>query len=146
MPRKKPASIPRIISEYQNEYCGVGPKVNKMRGADLLEKKENNVFPICRKTYERQPVGGRKAPIGAGGRGGGVADVAFSALLCPSCRALSESDQHMKQVEAQKMREGDTNGSTKCDLCGMECESLSVPDVHKLRYLHNRYMTADDWR
>lgn len=25
------------------------------------------------------------------------------------------------------------------------CKPLAVPDVHKLRYMSNNYMTADDW-
>jgi len=25
------------------------------------------------------------------------------------------------------------------------CEPLTVPEVHKLRYMANNYMTADDW-
>ena len=35
--------------------------------------------------------------------------------------------------------------STFTDALMTPCQPLAVPDVHKLRYMNNNYMTADDW-
>ena len=35
--------------------------------------------------------------------------------------------------------------STLVDPLKTPCDPLPVPDVHKLRYMHNNYMTPDDW-
>jgi len=35
--------------------------------------------------------------------------------------------------------------STIVDPLRTPCQPLTVPDVHKLRYLHNNYMSQDDW-
>ncbi|ELU01620.1 hypothetical protein CAPTEDRAFT_227906 [Capitella teleta] len=35
--------------------------------------------------------------------------------------------------------------STAVDALSTPCAALTVPDVHKLRYMHNNYMSADDW-
>ena len=35
--------------------------------------------------------------------------------------------------------------STLVDAASTPCEALTVPDVHSLRYMHNNYMSPDDW-
>lgn len=35
--------------------------------------------------------------------------------------------------------------TTLTDAAKTPCQPLTVPDVHKLRYMHNNYMSADDW-
>lgn len=38
-----------------------------------------------------------------------------------------------------------TYRSTLVDPLKTPCDPLPVPDVHKLRYMHNNYMSPDDW-
>jgi len=35
--------------------------------------------------------------------------------------------------------------STLVDPLNTPCQPMPAPDVHKLRYMHNNYMTCDDW-
>ena len=153
-------------SEYQDEYCG-GFGVKKSPGpAPLI---------ACSKSYDIQPVGGRmqaknKAATGrATGRATGlpVYDGDYVTTV------YNEADRGYHRVQPQwndpkwtpEMRAGNSTlyeprdrdppnrnnfyvyKSTLIDpmKTGPVTMPLSVPDVHKLRYMNNNYMTPEDW-
>ena len=154
-------------TEYQEEYCGKGGRTRSSpEGAQ-------NTFIACSKSYDVQPVGGRcqaNARHAVDGRaaatkGFPVQDTDFVAStfsgadqghhrVAPQWRDPRWSDE-TRIANSTLYETGDRDPanrnnfhvyrSTVIDPLSTPATPLAVPDVHKLRYMHNDYMTADDW-
>lgn len=154
-------------SEYQGEYCGLGSTVSGGGGG---RGQASSIMP-CSKSLEEQPVGGRaQARVAAdaashSGRGLPVRDADFVGEV------YSGTDRGTHRVQADwhdprwsDARRADSSTlyepaardppnrnnyyvyrTTLVDALTTPATPLAVPDVHKLRYMHNNYMTCDDW-
>jgi len=160
-----------IPSEYKAEYCGFGgarPSILKST------KDQPAVFPDVRVNYDKQPVGGR-AQAAARQRPHTCLPVYDSDLVTTVYSGADQGTHRIapyhwrdsrwsdpQQVtNTQRIDQGTlyhpedrdpTNRpnfyvyrSTLVDALDTPCRPLTVPDVHKLRYMHNDYMSYDDW-
>ena len=103
------------ISEYQEEY-------NSAKKGSFKNNFTN--YKACTKSYESQPVGGKKVD---------PAEVAktLKRIRCTVCgKYCADANKDIEQQE-----------ETVCT----SVPQLTVPDVHKLRYLTNNYVSAYDW-
>ena len=123
----------------------------------------------CTKGYDEQPVGGRaqaRARAAAKGQGRLPAhDADFVATVYSGQdRGTHRIQPHWRDHRwDDEMRAGTSTlyepadrdpanrnnwyiyRTTLIDSIDTPCKPLAVPDVHKLRYMQNNYMTADDW-
>ena len=145
------------ISEYYDEYC---IKKNK-------DSAKNTVVPEIRANELKQPVGGKKTHelLTTISKQNASANQQTNSQLTNSQRDLSWkfndvsepmradhiimyepigrhlwNENNMYALGAaypirRELKDGENPFSSP----------LAVPDVHKLRYMHNNYMTPDDW-
>ena len=150
-------------TEYQEEYCGMhGSKSGRGKSATGT----SDVIG-CTKSYEVQPVGGRMAAKKQAEEAQRLATM-DQEFVCQSYSS-SEHGTHRILPKWQDPRWSDPvrtsdatlydssrrdppnretsflYRSTFTDALMTPCQPLAVPDVHKLRYMNNNYMTADDW-
>ncbi|CAD5116124.1 unnamed protein product [Dimorphilus gyrociliatus] len=120
------------ISEYQEEFCGLGGgTTGKGSGG---EKGGPTVFPVCRKSYDIQPVGGRMQKK--------YRDALLTKIASPNAADLSpNATSYQMDIDPNIGTSRGRNTFPMPNCSG----SMAVPDVHKLRYMHNDYMTRDDW-
>lgn len=120
------------ISEYQEEYCGLGGgTTGKGSGGD---KGGPTIFPVCRKSYDIQPVGGRMQKK--------YRDALIAKIASPNPTDIPPAKtSYQMDIDPTigSDRGKNTFPMTTCN------GAMAVPDVHKLRYMHNDYMTRDDW-
>ncbi|ESO07646.1 hypothetical protein HELRODRAFT_170173 [Helobdella robusta] len=108
------------VSEYQEEYC-------KRKGRWSNNTEWKSLKP-CSKSYEEQPVGGRKAKIDDGMK---KSDANFQ-LACSGC------------VCAQLNKNEKNFCCCICHKTAGKYPNMPVPSVHKLRYISENYVTADN--
>lgn len=159
-------------SEYQVEYCGLGGGFGG--GSGSHGGQGGGMIP-CSKSLEEQPVGGKsqaraRAAVMASatsktGRGLPAHDADFVAQVYSG----TDRGTHRVQPEwkdprwSDEMRASSSTlynpaardppnrnstyvyRTTLVDSLQTPCYPLPVPDVHKLRYMQNNYMTQDDW-
>lgn len=78
------------------------------------------------------------------GEGGGVVTCKKSLDLQPVGGRVAEAYRRRMEEEARRRAEdAETQRTTRVRVPPFP--DLPVPDVHKLRYMHNNYMTPDDW-
>lgn len=153
------------VSEYTEEYCGLTCNTRKTAGERTVGKSD---FQQCHKSLDEQPVGGRLQTKQY------ELDGATRLPACDEdfvSQVYGSADRGTHRVEARwkdprwsdplrcnncilyepTHRDPPNRGnwylyrSTVTDPLKTPCQTLTVPDVHKLRYLHNNYMTTDDW-
>jgi hypothetical protein len=149
-------------TEYKEAYC------------TSVSKRTNihHDFAMCEKTLDVQPVGGRMtalkrtAPSSVPPPRLPACDEDYVATVYTSADhgthrieprwadprwtdAMRADNQAGLYEPAQRDPPNRGNWyvyrSTLPDPRCTPCKPLSVPDVHKLRYMANNYMTADDW-
>jgi hypothetical protein len=156
------SSESRQLTEYKEAYCtAVHKPANFMHD-----------FIMCKARPEDQPVGGnvtllkRTAPDAVPPPRLPACDEDFVATVYTSADhgthrvesrwqdprwsdpMRAENDANLYEVA---QRDPPNRGNwyvyraTVPDPQCTPCKPLSVPDVHKMRYMSNNYMTADDW-
>lgn len=158
-------------TEYQDEYCGMGGSGGK--GLIKSSKDQPTTFPDCTKSYDIQPVGGRmqekaraealkrsQTAMGLPVFDSDFVTTAYSAAdrgchrVAPHWRDPRWSDAtridsttlyHPADRDPPNRPNFYVYRSTLVDALDTPCKPLAVPDVHKLRYMHNDYMSHDDW-
>lgn len=158
-------------TEYQVEYCGIGTRMNKSAdGGNGGTGCSTGSGAI--KNEDIQPVGGRvqaRARAEADARlaamkasGQQINDSDFVAVVMNSSDSAHHRMQpawsnpnwtpNMRAVNTTLYNPADRDPCHRNDftvyrstLIDSHNTPMAVPDVHKLRYMHNEYMTGDDW-
>ena len=158
-------------TEYQESYCGLsGGGLGRSKGG----KDATGALTPCSKSYDLQPVGGlaqARAQAEAQNASQGYAQGLAAYDEDNVATVYSGADRGTHRIQPQwrdprcppDMRAANSTlyepaerdppnrnnfyvyRTTLVDALDTPCKPLAVPDVHKLRYMHNNYMTADDW-
>ncbi len=153
-----------IPTEYQEEYCGMGGKSGGGKGKG---RKQDPVEP-CTKNLDIQPVGGR---VGAKAREERRKELADKGQEVPGeddstvyvddyCLAhglqkgdngqgnpaLSDTARMTQLADQDPENRGKYYMYHSHEIEAMrQAKAMAAPDIHKLRYMSNNYMTGDDW-
>ena len=158
-------------TQYQDEYCHMKGGGKETKGGSSGSN-ASGLIP-CSKPEEVQPVGGRmqaKAFAEAEARQAEKQRLpAYDESFVATVYSSGDRGTHRKQnqwhdsrwfdptrIEAATLYEPADRDppnrnnfyvyrTTLIDAMDTPCKPLTVPDVHKLRYMQNQYMTCDDW-
>ena len=147
-------------SEYMDEYCSAP---GGTKAAEQVPLKET-----CGKSYDKQPIGGKNQAA----RDRALQEASlpvYDADFVATVYSESERGTHRIQPHwrdhrwTEPMRAENSSlyepadrdpanrnnfyvyRTTSINPYDTPCKPLTVPDVHKLRYMHNNYMCGDDW-
>lgn len=160
-------------TEYYDAYCGGGGL--SAGGRSIGGKEGSGGIAPCSKSYDLQPVGGRAQARAQATAKSQTAKSQTEGLPVYDAdnvaTVYSEADRGTHRIQPQwrdprcppEMRAANSTlyepaerdppnrnnfyvyRTTLVDALDTPCRPLAVPDVHKLRYMHNNYMTSDDW-
>lgn len=147
-------------TEYWDSYCGA-PGGTKAESPVPMKE-------TVSKSYELQPVGGRNQSLRDNTlQGGGLPayDENFVATVyseaergthrvvphwrdhrwSDSMRAANSTLYNPAERDPANRNNFYVYRTTRIDAIDTPMTPLTVPDVHKLRYMQNQYMSPDDW-